>query len=146
MTGKFLFIPVDVNRRESGVTCKVRSDQTDNRYTVLELVLPPGEGAPFHVHQREDEIMLVVEGECEVRHGDNTYIAPPGTIVVFPKGQPHAFRNTGQVPNRLMITAVPGGLDRYFDEIQALLAGGHVTQDALDDINRRYEIDFSPQG
>jgi mannose-6-phosphate isomerase-like protein (cupin superfamily) len=143
MTQKFLFIPSEVNRSEGGVTCKIPSDQTDDRYTVLELVLPPGTGAPFHVHQREDEILLVVEGECEVRHGDATHVALPGALIVFPKGQAHAFRNSGATPNRLMITAVPGGLDRYFDEIQAL--GNQATQEAIDSINRRYEIDFSPR-
>lgn len=146
MTGKFLFVPSDMNRSNGGVTCKIASDQTDNRYTVLELVLPAGGGAPFHVHQREDEILLVVEGECEIQHGGHTHIALPGTLIVFPRGQAHAFRNTGPTANRLLITATPGGLDRYFDEIQALFARGDAPQDALDEINRRYEIDFSPPG
>jgi mannose-6-phosphate isomerase-like protein (cupin superfamily) len=144
MTAKFLFVPSEVNRSSGGVTCKIPSDQTDNRYTVLELVLPPGAGAPFHVHQREDEILLVVEGECEIRHGDEIHVAQPGDLIVFPRGQAHAFRNTGQTPNRLMITAVPGGLDRYFAELAAL--GSGATQEIVDEINRRYEIDFSPRG
>src|SRR5688572_19655647 len=99
MTQKALFIPADVNRSSGGVTCKVRSDETDNRYTVLELVLGPGEGAPLHVHQREDEMMFIVEGELEVEHDQEKRIALPGAVIVFPKGCPHAFRNSGQTPN-----------------------------------------------
>lgn len=146
MSAKFHFVPSEVNRSEGGVTCKIASDHTDNRYTVLELVLPPGAGAPLHVHQREDEILLIVEGECEVRYGGETHVALPGALVVFPKGQTHAFRNTGQTPNRIMITAVPGGLDRYFDEIRVQSESGQLTQASLDEINQRYEIDFSVQG
>lgn len=123
---------------QPGVTTKVRGAQTGDAYTVLELVLPPGAGAPLHVHQREDEIFYVIEGAVEIRHGGQTYVAETGAVVVLPKGQPHAFRNPGDSPNRILITAVPGGLDRYFDEINA------ATQDQIDAINRKYAIDFSP--
>jgi mannose-6-phosphate isomerase-like protein (cupin superfamily) len=145
MPQNVLFVPSVVNRSSGGVTCKVRSDQTDNRYAVLELVLGPGQGAPLHVHQREDEIMFIVEGELEVTHGDETHHALPGGIIVLPKGLPHAFRNSGTTPNRVLITAVPGGLDRYFEEINALAASGTATQAEFDEVNQRYEIDFSPQ-
>jgi len=146
MAQNVLFISADVNRSVGGVTCKVRSDQTDNRYAVLELVLGPGEGAPLHVHQREDEIMFIVEGELEVTHSNETHRAMPGAIVVLPKGQPHAFRNSGQAPNRVMITAVPGGLDRYFEEINALAGSDTAGQGLVEEINKRYEIEFLPQG
>jgi len=42
-----------------GVLCKVRADSTDGAYSALELTLPPGGGAPLHVHYREDEIFCV---------------------------------------------------------------------------------------
>lgn len=145
MTQSFVFVSEDTNRSSGGVSCKVGSYLTDNRYTVLELVLSPGEGAPLHVHQREDEIMLIIEGELEVTHSNKIYHALPGSIIVLPKGQPHAFHNTGQTPNRVLITAVPGGLDRYFEEINALVASGQATQEQFDEVNARYEIDFSPR-
>jgi mannose-6-phosphate isomerase-like protein (cupin superfamily) len=124
----------------AGVTCKVGSDATDGAYTVLELTLPPGAGSPLHVHHREDEIFYVIEGECAVRLDDQEQIAPAGSVVRLPKGKVHAFRNPGSVPTRLLITAVPGGLDRYFAELHAL--GTSATPDAVNAINRKYEIEF----
>lgn len=145
MSQNVLFVPSDVSRSSGGVTCKVRSDQTDDQYTVLELVLGPGEGAPLHVHQREDEMMFIVEGELDVQHGSEIYHALPGAVIVLPKGQPHAFRNSGAAPNRVLITAVPGGLDRYFEEINALAGSDTAGPGLIEEINKRYQIDFLPQ-
>lgn len=137
---EFVFSPPDTPR--PGVTAVVRGQQTGDAYTVLELVLPPGAGAPLHVHQREDELFYVIDGAVEIRHGGQTHIAEIGAVIVLPKGEPHAFRNPGETPNRILITAIPGGLDRYFDEINALGAG--ATQAQINAVNEKYAIDFSP--
>jgi mannose-6-phosphate isomerase-like protein (cupin superfamily) len=145
MAQNVLFIPADVNRSSGGVTCKVRSDQTDDQYTVLELVLSSREGAPLHVHQREDEIMFIVEGELDVQYGTEIHHALPGAIIVLPKGQPHAFLNSGQTPTRVLITAIPGGLDRYFEEVAALSGSDTAGRGLIEEINKRYEIEFLPR-
>lgn len=138
---EFVFSPPDAPR--PGVTPKVRGEQTGDAYTVLELVLPPGAGAPLHVHQREDEVFYVIDGVVEIRHGGQTYSAEAGAVIVLPKGEPHAFRNPGETPNRILITAIPGGLDRYFDEINAL--GANATQEQVNAVNDTYAIDFAPK-
>jgi quercetin dioxygenase-like cupin family protein len=137
---EFVFTSSDAPRL--GVTAKVRGAQTGDAYTVLELVLPPGAGAPLHVHQREDEVFYVIDGAVEIQHGGQTYTAEAGAVIVLPKGQPHAFRNPGETPNRILITAIPGGLDRYFDEINAL--GADATPEQVKAVNDKYSIDFSP--
>lgn len=82
---EFVFTPSDAPR--PGVTAKVRGAQTGDAYTVLELVLPPGAGAPLHVHQREDEAFYVIDGVVEIQHGGQTYTAEAGAVVVLPKGE-----------------------------------------------------------
>jgi mannose-6-phosphate isomerase-like protein (cupin superfamily) len=129
-----------------GVICKVRAEQTDGAYSILELTLPPGAGAPLHVHYREDEIFYVAEGECEIQSDGKTSTAETGSVVVLPKGLPHAFRNPGAVPTRLVITAVPGGLEKFFEESSAVAADDPERRTKLGDIARRYQIDFSPGG
>jgi hypothetical protein len=44
----------------------------------------------------------------------------------------------------LIITAVPGGLDTYFEQVSAALAENRVGDIA--DLNKRYEIEFLPSG
>jgi hypothetical protein len=44
------------------LTFKVRGEQTDDRLTVFENVIPPGQGPPLHTHANEDESWYVIEG------------------------------------------------------------------------------------
>jgi quercetin dioxygenase-like cupin family protein len=128
----------------SRVTCKISSTETGNAYTVLEVLLAPGEGAGLHVHQREDESLFVASGECTVGDRDKTWAASTGSVVCFPKGVPHFFKNNGAKACSLIITAVPGGLDIYFEEVSAALAENRVGDIA--DLNKRYEIEFLKDG
>lgn len=123
------------------IICKVSSEEVGGAYTILELVLPPQGGPPLHVHYREDEIFYVVAGECTVGSKEGAQAAPAGTTVIFPKGTPHFFRNDSSMPCKVMITAVPGGLDHYFEEVSEAIAGGRP--ETIPAINQKYEIDFN---
>ncbi|MCU0493125.1 MAG: cupin domain-containing protein [Chloroflexaceae bacterium] len=122
------------------IRCKIPRQLTGNACTVLELRLAPGEGASLHVHQHEDEVVLVQAGSCTVGHADASWQLEAGSFVVFPRQTAHFFRNTTDAPCTLIITAVPGGLDGYFAEISAAV----VQQDAqaIGAINARYGITF----
>jgi mannose-6-phosphate isomerase-like protein (cupin superfamily) len=137
-----LVVDADNGENIGGVICKVRAEQTDGAYSILELTLPPGAGAPLHVHHREDEIFYVVEGDCEIQFS----LSKAGAVVVLPKGLPHAFRNPGAAHTKLLITAVPGGLEKFFEESSAVSADDPDRRARLDDIARRYQLDFSPGG
>lgn len=127
----------------SGLTCKVSSASTGDAFTVLELRLASGEGAPLHVHRHEDELVYVRDGVCTVAQQDREWSVPAGSLVVFPKHTIHAFRNTAGEPCTLLITAIPGGLDRYFAEVGEALLGQQPERIAA--INERYGITFLPQ-
>ena len=120
--------------------CKVGSDLTQGSYTVLELALPPQSGSPLHVHHREDEIFYIVEGECRIGFKDQECKATASLTVVLPKRTPHFFRNDGAATSTILITAVPGGLDRYFDEVSQAIESGQLEE--LPSINQKYEIEF----
>jgi quercetin dioxygenase-like cupin family protein len=128
----------------AGVICKVRSDQTDAAFTVLALSLPAGAAVPLHVHQREDEILQVLEGECVIEHNGQRYLLHAGGLAVLPKGQAHAFANPAATPNRLQITAIPGGLDHYFADLATL--GPDATAAQVAALNERCGLDFAPNG
>jgi mannose-6-phosphate isomerase-like protein (cupin superfamily) len=53
-----------------------------------------------------------------VRCGGDAYDAGPGSFVFLPRGRPHRFWSAGQ-PARLLLIAVPGGIEAYFAEINA---------------------------
>lgn len=139
----FQFIPLDIGQiLSAGIRCKVSSDSTGGAYTVLELTLSPGSGAPLHTHQREDEIFHILEGVCEIECEGKVYIAQAGTVVVLPRNIPHAFRNTGDVPNRILITAIPGGLDIYFEALAEISNDDPDAPQKVAKINAEYAISF----
>ena len=57
---------------------KVKSKDTNGVFSVIEIVTPPGKGVSLHVHEREDELVYLLEGEIEVTLGDQTMKAVPG--------------------------------------------------------------------
>jgi quercetin dioxygenase-like cupin family protein len=124
------------------LVCKVPAEATGGAYSVLELVLPPGGGTPRHVHHREDELLAVVEGELQVVDEAGTRIALPGSVVRLPRDAVHAFRNAGDQVCRLVITAIPGGLEKFFEVINLLVAEGTATPERLAEAARRFEIEF----
>lgn len=127
----------------NGIICKVSSESTGGAYTVLELTLPAGGGAPVHTHHLEDEIFHIIEGVCEIVCEGKTHLATVGAVVVLPKNVPHAFRNPTDTPNRILITAVPGGLDTYFEALAQVRADDPSASQQVSDINARYAIEFS---
>lgn len=141
MTGKINVTPLGEGANVAGLLVKVFSADTESAYCVMELTLPPGGGAPQHVHHREDEIITVMEGTLTVTSTEGKdHAAPVGSVVRLPRGARHAFRNASDAPVRLMIAAIPGGLDNYFAALGAL--GKDATQEDVAEINRQFEIEF----
>ena len=72
----------------------------------LELTVPPGGGPPPHTDPSE-ELFYVLEGEFEfVSAGAKGLAARPlqvGESVCVPQGAPHAYRNVGTQPGRLLV-------------------------------------------
>jgi hypothetical protein len=54
--------------------------------------------------------------------GDREWRAGPGTLVLKPRGIPHAFWNEGETPARVLEVITPAGFEPYFREMAALYA------------------------
>jgi mannose-6-phosphate isomerase-like protein (cupin superfamily) len=140
----FQFVPLGAGQPlVNGIRCVVSTESTGGAYTVLELILPPNAGAPVHTHHLEDEVFTVVEGVCAVTCDGLTHHAEAGAVVVLPKHHPHAFRNPSpDHPARLLITAVPGGLDHYFAALAQVRADDPDANQHVAEINQRHRIAF----
>jgi mannose-6-phosphate isomerase-like protein (cupin superfamily) len=121
---------------------KVSSEETGGAYSLLELRLGPGQGAPMHVHEREDEVLCVTSGQCEIGDARGRQLAPTGSSVRLPRGTPHSFRNPGPEPCHLPIAAIPGGLEHYFSDVNDAIANGQGTPERLAQIGRVHGIEF----
>ena len=77
-----------------------------------------------HLHTREDEHSIVVEGEIGFRSDNNEVVLGPGGYITKPRGQMHAMWNAGATPGRIIEVITPGGFENYFRELAELLTHG----------------------
>ena len=106
------------------LTFKLRGEQTKGALSVFESVAAPGEGPPLHLHVNQDEVLYVLEGRFRVQLGTEIEDAPPGTLVFFPRGVAHTWKNGGDAPARFLAIMTPAGLEQFFDRF------AEVTDDA----------------
>jgi uncharacterized cupin superfamily protein len=91
-------------------------------------VLPPGKvQCPFHSHHGEEEMFLILEGEGELRFGDERYPLRRHDVVACPTGGrevAHQIINTGSVPLRYLAlsTLAPIDICEYPDSGKIALA------------------------
>jgi quercetin dioxygenase-like cupin family protein len=121
---------------------KVNSRDTGGVFAVVEVVTPPQGTVALHVHEREDELVYVLEGTIEVTLGDQTMTATAGVVALLPRGIPHGFTNVGQTPSRVLDTILPGGFDAYFTEAAALYSTGEPPAENVAALSRKYAIRY----
>jgi quercetin dioxygenase-like cupin family protein len=87
--------------------------QTGGRYSLIDMLVPPGGGPPPHRHDFE-EMFSVLEGEIELTFRGATHRAGAGTVVNIPANAPHAFRNVSDRPAHLLCLCTPPGQEDFF--------------------------------
>ncbi|HEX5387120.1 MAG TPA: cupin domain-containing protein [Gemmatimonadales bacterium] len=88
--------------------------ETNQKLTVMFDTTPPGAGPPPHVHSREDELFLVVDGRVSFFVNGGWTEAGPGSAVYLPRGSAHCYKNTGTTPSRQWILTTPSGFEQFF--------------------------------
>ena len=97
------------------VTHKITGEDTDGRYSLLEVELN-GDGPPQHIHKNEDEAFYVLEGEIQVLLEERTVIAKAGAFVRIPRGTRHTFARVEMKNARLLAMFTPAGFEKFFDD------------------------------
>jgi mannose-6-phosphate isomerase-like protein (cupin superfamily) len=70
--------------------------ETARSQTAVMTVAPGQDAGPEETHDA-DQIVYVVEGEAEMRIGEERCVAGPGTLVTIPAGTLHHVRSVGTV-------------------------------------------------
>jgi quercetin dioxygenase-like cupin family protein len=70
-------------------TIRLTGEETEGRLAVVEIFVVAGGGPPPHVHLREDETLVVLEGEVAFYLGEDRVLARAGDLVHVPRGSPH---------------------------------------------------------
>lgn len=86
---------------------------TGGALSVLRATMPEGFSPPRHIHTREDEVFVVVEGDLCFEIDGRRQLAGPGTSVFMPRGVPHTFRVESASASVLGVMA-PGQFEQLF--------------------------------
>lgn len=122
-------------------TEKLNGTETNNGFLLIEQDDEPGVGIPLHIHQNEDELFRVIEGEMEITIDNQTYILKKGDTAFCPRGIPHSWTAIGNERLKTILFITPSGLEPMFEELSHLdKFPPDFTQVAK--IAKKYSIDF----
>lgn len=96
---------------------KLEEDHSHGFCSVVEIVMRRDEEPPLHVHEREEEMYFLQEGEVTFYVGSDVIEAKPGDAVLLPRRVPHAFSvSKASETARLVLLVWPSNsLAGYFD-------------------------------
>jgi mannose-6-phosphate isomerase-like protein (cupin superfamily) len=93
---------------------RVSSAQTMGSCSVIEILADPHNGVPVHIHTKEEEHFIVLEGTLDIAVGARRWDTPAGTSVTVRRGEPHAWCNPTDVPLHMLVVFSPGHIDGLF--------------------------------
>ena len=95
---------------------KLTAADSGGAMTVVEVTEPPGAEAPLHVHRREDEAFVVLEGRVTLEVGGESVVAGPGDVAYGPRDVPHRYV-VGPEGCRMLFVCTPAGFEDLVREM-----------------------------
>ncbi len=109
-------------------------NQTSKRYSLMEAILEPGQGAPLHIHTREDEAFFILEGEVTFYLENTEITAKKEDFVSCPPNEVRAFKNKGNSRARMLLFYSSAGIEEM-----TVRSGRIIEQGVVPAIDGEYE-------
>jgi mannose-6-phosphate isomerase-like protein (cupin superfamily) len=97
-------------------TITVAGKDTNGRFCVIDMHVPPGGGPPPHRHDFE-ETFILLDGEMQVTFRGRKSVVRAGETINIPSNAPHQFHNASSQPVRMICICSPAGNDEFFLEV-----------------------------
>jgi len=127
------------------ITVKLSGEDTGNAYSIVELNMPPNNGPGMHIDTRWDESWYVIEGTFAFCLDGEQIEAVAGNFAYAQKGIPHSFRNIGQTVGKIMMIAVPAGVEKFFQDVHRATLEGKTEKETMLNITRSHGIESIPK-
>lgn len=118
----------------SVLSLRITGEQSNGLVAVIEGVVQHG-GPPLHVHENEDEVVIVLDGELTYQVGDERGALAAGGLLWFPRAVPHAVANLSGRTCRFLTVVTPAGIEAFFraqrDYLRSLPPGAAPDPDAF---------------
>ncbi|MCY3974388.1 MAG: cupin domain-containing protein [Simkaniaceae bacterium] len=97
---------------------RLRGDDTEGRFTLIDFVLYPGAIGPGeHYHKECMKTFFVLKGRLGFEVAGEKGELSAGEILHIPKGTVHDFANAYDGPCRFLLYASPAGLEYFFEDV-----------------------------
>jgi quercetin dioxygenase-like cupin family protein len=126
-----------------GVVFKLDAADTGGLLSVVEHPFEVGALVPPHVHTREDEFSIVLDGQIGFRSEDQEVVLGPGGYIVKPRGEVHAMWNAGRTPARMIEIISPAGFEGFFRGLSQMTAKGQPEMAAVAVLAQEYGLPFA---
>lgn len=126
-----------------GVIFKLGGEDTRGALSIVEHTFEVGALVPPHVHTREDEISIVLEGEIGFRSEDQEVVLGAGGYIVKPRGEVHAMWNAGKTPAGMIEVIAPAGFEDFFRKFADMTDGGSVDFARIAELSDEYGLPFA---
>ncbi len=113
-------------------TITIDGDDTNGRFCVVDMHVPPGGGPGLHRHDFE-ETFIVVNGEIEATFRGQKSAIGAGQTINIPANAPHRFDNSSANDARMSGICSPAGQEKFFLEIGVLVATRTTAPPKLND-------------
>lgn len=100
---------------------KISGSDTDGDLAIFEQTsLSQGHGTPLHIHNSQDEMFYVIEGEYYFQVGDEKYNMSAGDSIFLPRKVPHAWTQKSETGKMTVILQPAGKLEDFFVTMASL--------------------------
>jgi len=112
-------------------TVLLSGNDTNGRYCLIDMHIPPGGGPPPHRHDFEESFTLLV-GEIEATFRGEKSTVRAGETLSIPANAPHSFTNASKEIVRLLCLCAPAGQEEFFAQVGVPVATRTTTAPKLD--------------
>lgn len=124
-----------------GMTLKIllSSSDTNGLQAVFEDIVEPGVGPGRHIHHKQDETFIFLEGTFDVEIDEQLYRMSAGDTAFIPKGTIHGWKNVGNGIGRLRYIFSPAlNIEQMFRDINSAYELGGMTDELIQKLIQNY--------
>ncbi len=102
-------------------TILLAGEDTNGRYCLIDMHIPPGGGPAPHRHDFEESFVLLT-GQIEATFRGEKSTVHAGETLHIPANAPHSFTNASEETVRLLCICAPAGQEEFFAQVGVSVA------------------------
>ncbi len=125
-------------------TIMLSGSETDDKLALVHFDIPPGGGPLPHVHGRDFEAFVIIDGEVELYADGALATARKDDFAVLPVNIPHCFKNRTNQTSQMIAVLVPAGFERLIVEVGRTPIAGQ-NPPPIDDAEKKRLLQVAPR-